>query len=261
VKGVNQSNDVYAALAGIMLLACIAFGVTWAACMVVGVMDTVRQRRMRKLLIRASKAQQQATMGGRGVEGGADDSEQGTGPLDHVANVSHRGSETLDPFGVRDVLTPIPASALAFSNPMQQRMRRLLGAGVPMAAHCGPAAPSECETRGVPQAGAVAAAEDFGRDSGQHLTRSGGSGSPPGPSRVRMSTAAVVARRLGGDSGSGAPRMAGTLGYALAPQAASGSARSASTPTVDRGKAPDNLKGSGGRAARAAAMVGQRAPR
>ena len=113
VKGVDQSNGVYAALAGIMLLACIAFGVTWAACMALGVADTVRQRRLRKLVAQANKAQlEQAAIEGRDVADD-DDLEVLDRTVSRRGTVDHPGAAG----GVRDVLNPL------------QRARKMLGSG------------------------------------------------------------------------------------------------------------------------------------
>ena len=301
VKGVNQSNGVYAALAAIMLLACLTFGVTWAACMVIGVMDTVRQRRMRKLLIRASKAQQQAAQAG-GMDGQdrpmAD--EEDPEPLDHVASVSRRGS--LDRSSVRDVLNPlqrarkmlgsgtssrfigqssqnegqqtqqsggtstsglgtsghgpsIPTATLSglvvYSNPMQ-RPRRLLGAGMGISSPLAVAGGSGSPRRSVPMAGDVAGGLALGSSpdpGGQPASASGGA-----PGRVRMSTAALIARRL---SGHGASMLAALSREPPASPEHSGyrhAGHPSSNSNADR-------SGHGGRAARAAAMVSQRSPR
>jgi hypothetical protein len=242
VKGVNQSNGVYAALAAIMLLACLAFGITWAACMVVGVMNTVRQRRMHKLLIRASKTpspQQAACVGVDTVEDRRADVEAPE-PVDRSMPVSHRGKLDRDRSGVRDVLNPlqrarkmlgsgassrfidqssrnesvgrqggsgtsatgcksgiIPAAKVSglvvCSNPLQ-RPRRLLGAGMGISSRLAVASATPRKSMVKPEVtGDLASSGSLGSS---HHDDGGKTASDSGGTRVRMSTAALIARRF-----------------------------------------------------------------
>ena len=142
VKGVNQSNSVYAALAAIMLLACLAFGVTWAACMVVGVMETVRQRRTRKLLVQATKKHQRAEGGVMHVEGHVGDFDGNSGGASDqppaVASVSTGPRDAPRP---REALTPL------------QRARRMLGTGASSRVLAQPAAGARAGARAGSGAG------------------------------------------------------------------------------------------------------------
>jgi hypothetical protein len=158
VKGVSQSEGVFAALAAIMLLACLAFGVTWVGCMVLGVMETMRRRRIVRLVTKAHMDRRSSQPDSSDEDGEAEGAALvGDTPVRDVLNPLQRARRMLGT-GVSSRFTvprESPSAAgqaspalggvpvVLLTNPMQ-RARRLLGAGVGVSSRlvvAGPAQP------------------------------------------------------------------------------------------------------------------------
>ncbi len=200
MKGVDQSMPAYQALAYVMLLLCVGFGVAWVVCMTLGVLDTMHKRKAAKAakaLADLSKPRSPGSSEGS-LEEGAGSASQGEG------NAGEGGEEEEDGISLvrhpSDGVTPFP-------NPVAPRLgstassvsaMRLLGRGAHasvrglLAPPGSPSTPSAAAgTKGSTLPGRPVSAA-FG--SGPTLAFAAPAATAPSASRVALQ------RRLGGNS-------------------------------------------------------------
>lgn len=191
VKGVDQSMPAYQALAYVMLLLCVGFGVAWVVCMTLGVLDTMHKRKAAKAakaLADLSKPRSPGSSEGS-LEEGAGSASQGEGSAgeggeeeeDGISLVRHP-SDGVTPF-------PNPVAPRLGSTASSVSAMRLLGRG------------AHASVRGLTTAAAGTKGSTL---PGQPVSAAFGSGPTPASAApaATVPSASMVAlqRRLGGNS-------------------------------------------------------------